>query len=83
MLSKRVRRALIIAVVVAAVAAVVVGWLWLHGAARPMDPRPTMVPNGQGAATPEEDEPGWDCHTMGNMVCGYEVNPGADLSLGA
>lgn len=22
------------------------------------------------ASTPNEDEPGWDCHTMGNQQCG-------------
>lgn len=22
------------------------------------------------APLPQEDEPGWDCHTMGNKICG-------------
>ena len=25
------------------------------------------------ATTPEEDEPGWDCETMGNLTCGVPV----------
>lgn len=24
----------------------------------------------------EEDEPGWDCHTMGNKVCGEDLPKG-------
>jgi hypothetical protein len=27
----------------------------------------------------EEDEPGWDCHTMGNKVCGEDLPTGVVL----
>ncbi|WP_457095117.1 hypothetical protein [Mycobacteroides abscessus] len=43
---------------------------------------PTVIPtpatpsvvHSVPASEPEEDEPGWDCATMGNRICG----PGAD-----
>ncbi len=43
-------------------------------------PPPADQPAGDGAATdgdgPNEDEPGWDCRTMGNGVCGPgQVHP--------
>lgn len=38
---------------------------------------PTVKP-ADAPAQIEEDGPRWDCHTMGNMVCGSD-----DISLGA
>ena len=32
------------------------------------DPRPTYAPTAT-AATVQEDDPGWDCNTMGNRIC--------------
>lgn len=33
------------------------------------DVRPVVV-NDHGDQPLHEDDPGWDCHTMGNMICG-------------
>jgi hypothetical protein len=33
-------------------------------------PQPVRLDLGTVTMTPQEDEPGWDCHTMGNRVCG-------------
>ncbi|MBX6360058.1 MAG: hypothetical protein IRZ03_08260 [Acidobacterium ailaaui] len=33
--------------------------------------QPTPVP-ASSSHQPLEDEPGWDCHTMGNRQCGPE-----------
>jgi len=41
---------------------------------------PTVIPtpatpsvvHSVPTAEPEEDEPGWDCATMGNLICGPE-----------
>jgi hypothetical protein len=43
----------------------------------PVVTEPAVAP----AAAPriEEDEPGWDCHTMGNKVCGPAATPVAPL----
>ena len=30
----------------------------------------------------EEDEPGWDCHTMGNRICGPSVLGGFEYGAG-
>lgn len=44
---------------------------------QPVDQSVTFEPSATLDATqvkiaslPEEDEPGWDCHTMGNLNCG-------------
>lgn len=41
----------------------------------------TLVLSGQHASTKsahkhviEEDQAGWDCHTMGNKICGPKTN---------
>ncbi|MFI8265349.1 hypothetical protein [Streptomyces sp. NPDC085665] len=44
-------------------------------------PRPAVTANvgddnGDGAV--DEDEPGWNCHTMGNRICGTDVPPECD-----
>ena len=31
---------------------------------------PEKVELRQYVPQPQEDEPGWDCHTMGNRICG-------------
>lgn len=41
--------------------------------ADPAGATPSVV-HSVSASEPEEDEPGWDCATMGNRICG----PGAD-----
>lgn len=33
---------------------------------RVKDPRVTLIP----PKVIQEDDPGWDCHTMGNRICG-------------
>jgi hypothetical protein len=56
------------ALTVPAIALAIVGAGLSVGAALPEPaPHPTV---GVGTATPHEDEAGWDCLTMGNMVCG-------------
>jgi len=62
-LSLRLWVVLVLAAVVVGVGAFVVGWN-VGGGSEPV-PAPSV--------RVEEDEPGWDCRTMGNRVCGEGV----------
>lgn len=33
------------------------------------------------ASAIEEDDPGWDCHTMGNMICGPDQGEPEDSTV--
>lgn len=37
-----------------------------------LTPATPSVMHSVPASEPEEDEPGWDCATMGNRICGPE-----------
>ncbi|MBN7317872.1 hypothetical protein [Mycobacteroides abscessus] len=61
--------------------AMAAGALVMAGAiADPAGATPTVIPtpatpsvvHSVPASEPEEDEPGWDCATMGNRICGPE-----------
>jgi len=74
-------RRLIVGVVVLVVGlAVVIALLLVLSGCTPDGGTPTVPPTAAPTApaprpAPEEDEPGFDCHTMGNRVCGpAEVN---------
>lgn len=45
----------------------------------PPAPEPTpvtgQVPQGEALSPPAEDEPGWNCLTMGNLECGPDWAP--------
>jgi hypothetical protein len=71
--SKNVRRVLIV-VGVALVCAAVVGAVLVR---QDRSPVPLVVPPGYWMEDPatttthlQEDDPGWDCRTMGNRECG-------------
>jgi ABC-type dipeptide/oligopeptide/nickel transport system permease subunit len=43
------------------------------------DPPAPVAQTSIAATAPQEDEPGWDCATMGNHICGPEGNAPAGL----
>jgi hypothetical protein len=51
-------------------------WFWVP---EPGDPNPL----GLTVDYPLEDEPGWDCHTMGNRICGTVTPDGTEPDTGA
>ncbi|AGU91975.1 hypothetical protein ADAWI_58 [Mycobacterium phage Adawi] len=49
--------------------------------AAPKDAAPVTVQSTKVAAQCEEDEPCWDCTTMGNRICGPGQAPPMDFGL--
>ncbi|KIF05172.1 hypothetical protein PL81_14680 [Streptomyces sp. RSD-27] len=72
----RVYAAAILAGLLALVALILAASVGAARSAGPQPPRPAAtVALAGGDSSCEEDEPCWDCHTMGNRVCGADVPP--------
>ena len=48
--------------------------------APPLEPPPSTTTTTVPPAVCQEDEPCWDCETMGNRICGPTVEPPTDHS---
>ena len=57
------------------VTAGVVGALIVAVAASPPEPAPVPAVTASSPGGPAEDEPGWNCLTMGNLECGPTYHP--------
>lgn len=60
-------------------AAGLVAWIAImpHDPLAPTDPKP--LPSPTPIVHIEEDDPGWDCNTMGNRLCGPQDEMNQDL----
>ncbi|WP_330335660.1 hypothetical protein OHS33_39165 (plasmid) [Streptomyces sp. NBC_00536] len=71
----RVYAAAILAGLLALVALILAASVGAARSAGSQPPRPAATVAVAGSDSCEEDEPCWDCHTMGNRVCGADVPP--------
>lgn len=47
---------------------IVWGFMFMLSTSEPTSVQPTVQP--ATVVQIQEDDPGWDCHTMGNLICG-------------
>jgi hypothetical protein len=69
-----VRRVLVVLGAVLIGVVVVAAIVWRKDTPSPLVVPPVVFSWPDSSVTMQEDDPGWDCATMGNRVCGTEVS---------